>query len=120
MRRLEETPDTYQPRTLPPRLYQTNPFAWQQSDDEIGGDAHELAADAMPATAEEIRQMEDDEADEEALSQAIEAFVAPTRAVRKRTATSKVVANVEQAKEAKIAKLSSRGSRSGRRGGGKV
>jgi hypothetical protein len=31
--------------------------------------------------------MEDDEADEEALSQAIEAFVAPTRAGRKHTTT---------------------------------
>jgi hypothetical protein len=74
----------------------------------------------MPATAEEIRQMEDDEADEEAPSQAIEAFVAPTRAARKRTATSKVVANVKQAKGAKIVKLSGRGGRGGRCGGGKV
>jgi hypothetical protein len=84
LQRLEEASNTYQPGTLPPRLYQTNPFAMQRSDDEIGGDVHELAPDAMPATAEEMRQMEDDEADEEALSRAIEAFMAPTRAGRKR------------------------------------
>jgi hypothetical protein len=35
----------------------------------------------MPAIVEEIRQMEDDETDEEAFSQAIEAFVAPIRAL---------------------------------------
>jgi hypothetical protein len=114
LQRLEEAPDTYQPRTLPPRLYQTNPFARQQNDEEIGGDVYKLAADAMPATVEEMKQMEDDEADEEALSQAIEAFVAPTRAGRKRTATLKVVDNVEQARQVKIAKTGGRG------GSGKV
>jgi hypothetical protein len=45
--------------------------------------------------------MEDDEVDEEALSQVIEAFVASARAGLKRTATSKVVDNVEQARQAK-------------------
>jgi hypothetical protein len=117
LQRLEEAPDTYLPGTLPPRLYQTNPFARQQNDEEIGGDVYELAADAMPATVEEMKQMEDDEADEEALSQAIEAFVAPTRTGRKRTATLKVVDNVKQARQAKIAKT---GGRGGHRGGGKV
>jgi hypothetical protein len=117
LQRLEEAPDTYQPGTLPPRLYQTNPFARQQNDEEIGGDVYKLAADAMPATVEEMKQIEDDEADEEALSQAIEAFVAPTRAGRKRTATLKVVDNVEQAKMAKMAKT---GGRGGRHSGGEV
>jgi hypothetical protein len=122
LQRLEEAPDTYQPRTLPPQLYQTNPFAMQRSDDEIGGDVHELAPDAMPATTEEMRQMKDDEADEEALSRAIEAFVAPTRAGRKRIATTKVVDNVEQARQLKIAKPSDRGGRGGQgsgQGGGR-
>jgi hypothetical protein len=68
----------------------------------------------MPATVEEMKQMEDEEADEEALSQAIEAFVAPTRTGRKRTATLKVVDNAKQAKIAKIAKT---GGRGGYRGG---
>ena len=68
LQRLEEALNTYQPSTLPPRLYQTNPFTRQLNDDEIGGDVYELAADAMPATTEEMRQMEDDKADEEALS----------------------------------------------------
>jgi hypothetical protein len=71
----------------------------------------------MLATTEEMRQMEDDEADEEALSRAVEAFVAPTRARRKRIATTKVVDNVEQAKKIKIAKSSGRGGRGGRGGG---
>jgi len=53
---------------LPPRLYQANQFARQQSEDGIGSNIHELAADAMPATMEEMRQMYDGEADEEALS----------------------------------------------------
>jgi hypothetical protein len=57
LQRLEEALDTYQPGTLPLRLYQTNPFARQLNDDEIDGDVYELAADAMPATVEEIRQM---------------------------------------------------------------
>jgi hypothetical protein len=116
LQRLEEAPDTYQPGTLPPRLYQTNPFARQLNDDEIDGDVYELAADAMLATVEEMRQMEDGEADEEALSQAIEAFVAPTRAGRKRIATPKAVDNAAQARDAKRAKT---GGRGGGRGGGK-
>ena len=45
------------------------------------------------------------------LSQAIEAFVAPTRAGRKRTATSKVVDNTVQARDAKRAKTSRGGRR---------
>jgi hypothetical protein len=113
LQRLEEAPDTYQPGTLPLQLYQTNPFARQQNDGEIGGEVHELAANAVPATAEEIRQMDDDEDEEEALSQAIEAFMAPTRAGRKCAATSKVVDNAEQARQAKIAKSGGRGGRGG-------
>jgi hypothetical protein len=81
----------------------------QQNDEEIGSDIYELAADAMPATVEKTRQIEDDEADEEVLSQVIEAFVAPTRAGRKRTAASKVVDNVKQARQAKITKIGGRG-----------
>jgi hypothetical protein len=51
----------------------------------------------MPATAQEIQQMDDDNADEEAFSQAIETVLATTRAGRKRTATLKVVDNTVQA-----------------------
>ena len=51
----------------------------------------------VSVSLEEVKQMEDDEA-EEALSQAIEAFVAPTRTGLKRTATLKVVDNVKQAR----------------------
>lgn len=80
---------------MPPQLYQTNPFAGQQNDKEIGGEVYELAADAIPAIVEEMKQIEDDEADEEALSEAVKAFVAPTRTVHKRTATLNVVDNVK-------------------------
>jgi hypothetical protein len=80
IQRLRESPDIYLPGTLPPRLYQTNPFSMQRNDKDLGSNVYELAADAIPATAEEIRQMEDDEADEEALFQAIETVLATTRA----------------------------------------
>ena len=52
--------------------------------------------------------MDNDDADEEALSQAIETVMATTRASRKRTATSKVVDNAVQAQDAKRVKASSR------------
>jgi hypothetical protein len=68
MQRLREYSDTYLPSTLPPRLYQTNPFSIQRNGEDLGSNIHELASDAMLATAEEMGQMEDDEADEEALS----------------------------------------------------
>jgi hypothetical protein len=55
------------------------------------GNVYELAVYDMLATAEEIRQTEDDEVDKEALSQALETMVATIRARRKHTATSKVV-----------------------------
>jgi hypothetical protein len=97
MQRLEETLDLYQPGTLPLRLYQTNPFSTQRNEEDLGGDVYELAADTMPATAQEIQQIDDDDADEEALSQAIETVLATTRAGRKRTATLKVVDNTVQA-----------------------
>jgi hypothetical protein len=60
----------------------------------------------LPATAEEVRRIAEEEDDEGALLQAIET----TRAGRKRKAAPKVVENMEQAK------LSNRG---GKQGGGK-
>ena len=45
----------------------------------------------MTATEKEIQDMEEDEADEIALSQAVETMLATTRAGRKRKATSKAV-----------------------------
>jgi hypothetical protein len=44
LRRLEGTVDTYQPGTLPPRLYQRNPFLMQRKDNETGGETYELTA----------------------------------------------------------------------------
>jgi ribosomal protein L13 len=52
----------------------------------------------VTATEKEIQDMEEDEADEIALSQAVETMLATTRAGRKRKATSKVVENAKQAK----------------------
>ena len=40
----------------------------QWNDEDLGSNVYELAANAIPATVEEIRQMEDDEANKEALS----------------------------------------------------
>jgi hypothetical protein len=71
-------------------------------------------------TEQEIQEMADEEADEEVLSQAIEAFIAPNRAGRKRTATTKVIANVEPARQDKIRKTGGRGGHSGRGGSGKA
>jgi hypothetical protein len=55
--------------------------------------------------------MDDDDADEEAFSQAVETVRATTRAGRKRTATSKVVDSTVQACDAKRAKPGVRGGR---------
>jgi hypothetical protein len=85
--------DSYQPGTLPPRLYQSNPFLQQIEPTETGEIQYELSAREVPATAQEMQQIEEDEADEEALSQAIETVLATTRAGRKRTATPKAADN---------------------------
>jgi hypothetical protein len=77
---------------------------------------HKLAARDMPATAEEMMQMNNEEEDE-AFSQAIDTVLATTRAGRKRTATSKVVDNVEQARQSNIPETGGRGGRGGVRGG---
>jgi hypothetical protein len=62
--------------------------------------------------------MEDEEAEEIALSQAVETMQATTRAGRKVTATSKVVENAKQAKQAKSDGRGGRGGRGSRRGRG--
>jgi hypothetical protein len=85
----------------------------QRNEEDLRGDVYELAADTMPATAQGIQQMDDDDADEEALSQAIETVLATTRAGWKRTATLKVVDNAVQAQDAKKAKTG-RGGHGGR------
>jgi hypothetical protein len=79
-------------------ITQTNPFSRQHNDDELGGYMHELAVTVMAPTSQEIKDMAEEDEDDEELSQAIEALVAPTKAGHKRTATSKVVDNYEQDK----------------------
>jgi uncharacterized protein YkwD len=104
LRRLNGLSDAYLPGTLPPRLYQTNPFARQTDADEI---PYELSAKEIPATAQEIQALAEEEEDEEALSQAVETMLETTRAGRKRKATSKVKANAELEKALKKAKSGS-------------
>jgi hypothetical protein len=118
MWRLESSYDTYQPSTLLPPLYQMNPFSRQQNDEDLGGDAHELTAQDMLVTTKKIQDMDEEEADEIALLQAVETMLATTRAGRKRKATMKVVENDAQATDAKRAKTSSRGGRGGHGGRG--
>jgi hypothetical protein len=83
-----------------------------------------MTAKEVPATAKEIQDIEDEAADEIALSQAIETMVATSRTGRKRTATAKMVDNEEQARQTKTARMSGSDGRDGRgsRGsrGGKV
>lgn len=88
MQRLEGTLD----------IYQTNPFLIPKTDDEIGSYVHELAVQDMPASVEDIRHMDDDEADREALSQAIEMMVRVGRTCR----VKKVVEYGEQVRLAKL------------------
>jgi hypothetical protein len=87
---LEGVVDTYQPGTLPPRLYQSiaNQFSKPQDDEDLGGNVHKLVGHEVPATTEEMRQMEEEEAEGEAFSQAIENR---TRAGRARKPTQKAL-----------------------------
>jgi hypothetical protein len=103
IQRLNGLSDTYLPGTLPPQLYQTNPFAQQKAADEI---PYEFFAKEMPATAQEIQALAEDE-DEEALSQAVETILETTKSGRKRKATSKAEANAELEKALKKAKSGS-------------
>jgi hypothetical protein len=98
LQRLKGKSDSYQPGTLPPRLYQSNPFAQQTKPTETGEILYELTAQEVPATAKEIQDVQDVEADEETLSQAVETLMATTartRAGRKRKASSKATNNTE-------------------------
>jgi hypothetical protein len=118
--RLEDASDTYLPGTLPPRLYQSNPFAQQTEPTEMGEIQYQLTAQEVPATAQEIQAIEEEEADEEALSQAVETLIQATRSGRKRTATTKVISNEEQARQNKMRKTGGRGGRGGRSSGQRV
>jgi hypothetical protein len=71
----------------------------------------------MLAIVEEVKQMDDDKADEEALSYAIETI---TKTGRARKATQKALESVEQARPSKKAVKSGRGGRGGCGGSGKV
>ena len=92
LRRLNGLSNIYLPGTLPPRLYQTNSFAQQTDANEI---PYELSAKEMPATAQEIQALAEEEEDEEALSQAVETILETTKSGRKRKAISKAKANAE-------------------------
>lgn len=123
--RIEASSDTYCPGTLPPRLYQTNPFSRGQEDDETSVITHQLTSKEMAPTMKEIQAMVDAE-EEQALTQAIDTFITTTRVGRAAKASTKVLDNRKQAKADEWAKASGHregrgrsrgGSRSGKRGG---
>jgi hypothetical protein len=117
MHRLEGAADTYLPRTLPPRLYQTNPFVQQMEPTETDKIQYQLSAAEVAPTAQEMEAMAEEEAEEEALSHAIETLLTMTlRAGRKRRPSSKSIDNALQEKEAKKVEEQAKGSRV-RRGG---
>lgn len=68
MQRVEGALDTHLPRTLPPCLYQTNPFARQQDDEKLFTN-DELTAKELPATAKEMEDMAEEDDDDIAMSQ---------------------------------------------------
>jgi hypothetical protein len=109
---MEEATDTYCPGTLPPRLFQSNPFARQQNDDETSTIAHELTAREVPATEKEIQALAEEEEENIALSQAIDTMLT-TRAGRKRKTTPKVVQNAVLEKQLKRAKMGGGSSEKG-------
>jgi hypothetical protein len=78
---------------------------------------YELPAKEILATAQEMQQIEEDEADKETLSQAIGIVLATTRGGRKRIVTVKVVGNAAQAREAKRAKAGGYGGCGGQGSG---
>jgi hypothetical protein len=103
--RMETVFDTLLPGTLPPRLYQTNPFAHPAEPIEAGEILYQFSASEMPPTAEEIECIAEEEAEENGISQAIEELLATaTRASRKRKPVGKVVDTTRQELEAKRSK----------------
>lgn len=106
---IEGSSNTYCPRTLPPRLYQTNPFSRGIEDQEASVITHELTSCEVAPTAEELQAMADEEDDEQALSQAMETFIKTTRIGRTVKASLEVAENREAAKE-----VSKRGGHRGR------
>lgn len=76
--RMEMVSDTLQPGTLPSRLYQTNPFVHPVEPTEMGEVPYQLSALELPPTAEEIGRIAEDEAEDEAMTQAIEDMLATT------------------------------------------
>jgi hypothetical protein len=81
---LNGAPDTSHLGARSPRLYQTNPFARQTDASETGEIECELTTADTPATAKEIQALREEEGDEGALSQAVEAILVATRDGRKR------------------------------------
>jgi predicted transcriptional regulator len=117
--RIENSSDTYCPGTLPPRLYQANPFSRSLEEEEAGPIVHELASREVAPTAVEIQAIADEEEQEQALSQAINGYIATTRAGRIVKASEKVMLNRKEAKEDQLSKASGRRGRGINRGRGR-
>jgi hypothetical protein len=98
LQRLKGKSDLYPLSTLPPRLYQSNPFAQQTKPTKTGEILYKLTTQEVLATAKEIQDVQDAKANKETLSQAVETLIATTartRARRKRKASSKATNNTE-------------------------
>jgi hypothetical protein len=108
--------------TLPPRLYQANPFSRGQGESETGTVIHQLTSKEVAPTLDELQAIEEEEEDEQALTRAIDTFIATTRVGRVAKASNKVISNRQQAmEEAKGGRggcggCGSRGGRGGRTG----
>ena len=94
--RIERSKDTYCPGTLPPQLYQATPFSKGDENSEIGVVIHQLTSTEVALTTDELQAMADEEAEDQALSQAIDTFIATTRAGRTARASEKVLQNREK------------------------
>jgi hypothetical protein len=92
LQRLDESTNSYLPSTLPPRLYQTNQFTNKCSEANIEQEAYGLTVATIPATAQEIQLIADEDKDELNITEAVESL---------RTRSSRAVQYTSKAKENK-------------------
>lgn len=106
----------YCPGKLLPRLYQANPFSRGQGESETGTVMHQLTSKEVAPTPDELKAMEEEDDDEQALTQAIDTFIATTRVSGVAKASNKVISNRQQAMEEGKGGRGGRGSQGGRGG----
>lgn len=116
LQRIEELSDVYCLGTLPSQLNQTELFSRGVEDEETGTITHELSSTKVAVAIAEIQAMAEKDEEKQALSQAINVFVATTRTGRHVRGSKKVILNRQQKKDEQLAKASGRGGRGGNRG----